>query len=58
MDKIILKNGKIINAEIGEMKIQDYIEIRLKTGETVIVTATSGGKLKIGNVGNKNQKSV
>lgn len=48
MDKLSLTNGLIIEASINNKEGQDYLEIQLKNGEIIIVTASVGGRLKIG----------
>lgn len=48
MDKNSLINGVVIDISIGQFTQQDYIEIELEDGQIIIITASSGGCLKIG----------
>lgn len=48
MDKISLINGMITFASINQNACQDCIEIKIENGQTVIITASAGGHLKIG----------
>lgn len=48
MNGISLINGIVIATSVGQIKVQDYIEIKLESGRVVIVTASTNGRLKIG----------
>lgn len=48
MDRISLENGVIILDSINKEGVQDYIEVKLKDGNIVLITASCNGCLKIG----------
>lgn len=48
MQSISLINGIITEISIGQLSIQDYIEVQLGDGQVVIITASVSGRLKIG----------
>lgn len=48
MKKMILEGGIIIAATIREDGFQDFVEVKLKNNEKILITATAGGNLKIG----------
>ena len=43
-----LINGIIIATSIEQVRMQDYIEVKLEDGQEVIITASVSGQLKIG----------
>lgn len=45
---ISLINGKIVAASMEQVKMQDYLEVKLDDGQVVIITASVNGCLKIG----------
>lgn len=48
MNEISLINGIVIFDSINQETCQDYIEVKLESGQTVIITASVSGSLKIG----------
>lgn len=48
MNEEILLDGIVKGASIRQPKSQDYIEIELKDGQVVVMTASIDGRLKIG----------
>ena len=48
MEDISLVNGIVISISIDQFKEQDYIEVKLESGQVVIITATVNGRLRIG----------
>lgn len=48
MQGISLINGIIIATSIEQVRIQDYMEVKLEDGQVVIITASVSGRLKIG----------
>lgn len=41
--------GVVIEISLNENHSQDFLEIKLLNGETIILTSSPGGKIKIGN---------
>ena len=48
MQEKFLINGIITATSIEQVRMQDYIEVKLEDGQVVIITASVSGRLKIG----------
>lgn len=48
LNNIDLLGGIVVKSSLNENHYQDYVEIRLLNGDTILLTSSPSGKFKIG----------